>query len=277
MQHNQNPCGKFEMDLLHAQNSWICQVCFLPASVCDFTPANGAKHAEELGKHAGWHLSRQTGRARSVWASRALKDLAKLWNTAYCSLIHFCVNKNHALNLSGEIRWISLLLSFCQCRFTVSSRIRVQPVPTPNTFPRREKLIERLSGDKDCERCHTGNSDSIKSWELVFFFFFSSLRNVITVVTIWVTGSRFQMPEGTLSPSSPWADCVHWKVQVLIKFYKLTSVFFFRSFFCCDNTDPDNAAHAHRHSRSYQIWTAKVSRKEIQFLIFIKNLSALVG
>lgn len=59
----------------------------------------------------------------------ALKDLGKLWNSAYCSLIHFCVNEKHVLNLSREIRWISLLLSFCQCRFTVSTGIIVQTIP----------------------------------------------------------------------------------------------------------------------------------------------------
>lgn len=62
-----------------------------------------------------------------MWIS---KDLGKLWNSAYCSLIHFCVNEKHVLNLSREIRWISLLLSFCQCRFTVSTGIMVQPIPT---------------------------------------------------------------------------------------------------------------------------------------------------
>lgn len=74
-------------------------------------------------------------------------------------------------------------------------------------------------------------------------FFFILLSLCTTTVYYYLSdSSRFQTAEGMLSLSSHWADCVHWKIQVLIKFYKLTSVFFFLSFLS-DNTDADNAAH----------------------------------
>lgn len=77
----------------------------------------------------GLSPSRQRQATTECESQLALKDLGKLWNSAYCSLIHFRVNEKHVLNLSREIRWISLLLSFCQCRITVSTGIMVQPVP----------------------------------------------------------------------------------------------------------------------------------------------------
>lgn len=91
------------------------------------------KYVRELCKYGtciGLSPSRQRQATPECESQLALKDLGKLWNSAYCSLIHFCVNEKHVLNLSGEIRWISLLLSFCQCRFTVSRGIIVQPIPT---------------------------------------------------------------------------------------------------------------------------------------------------
>lgn len=88
-------------------------------------------YVRELCKYGtciGLSPNRQRRATRECESPLALKDLGKLWNSAYCSLIHFCVNEKHVLNLSREIRWISLLLSFCQCRFTVSTGIIVQPI-----------------------------------------------------------------------------------------------------------------------------------------------------
>lgn len=100
-------------------------------------------HVKELRKYAtcsGLNPSRQR-QVTPEWGSQlASKDLGKLWNSAYGSLIHFCVNEKHVLNLSVEIRWISLLLSFCQCRFTESRGITVEPIPTCITFLRQGNL-----------------------------------------------------------------------------------------------------------------------------------------
>ena len=101
------------------------------------------KYVKELCKYGtciGLSPSRQRETAPECESQLALKDLGKLWNSAYCSLIHFCVNEKHVLNLSREIRWISLLLSFCQCRFTVSTGIMVQPIPTCITSLCQENL-----------------------------------------------------------------------------------------------------------------------------------------
>lgn len=101
------------------------------------------KYVKELGKYGtciGLSPSRQRQTTPECESQLALKDLGKLWNSAYCSLIHFCVNEKHVLNLSREIRWISLLLSFCQCRSTVSTGIIVQPIPTCITALRQGNL-----------------------------------------------------------------------------------------------------------------------------------------
>lgn len=121
-----------------------CQISFkskidVPAIVYSHILKNTAKtYVKELCKYGtciGLSPSRQRQATPECESQLALKDLGKLWNSAYCSLIHFCVNEKHVLNLSREIRWISLLLSVCQCRFTVSTGIIVQPIRMCITFP----------------------------------------------------------------------------------------------------------------------------------------------
>lgn len=98
-------------------------------------------------------------------------------------------------------------------------------------------LYKGWADDKDCESCDTGNSDCIKCWEAPLPLppiLPPHSCNVTSEVNYCLSDSaRLQTADWTLSPSCLWADSVHFKVQVLIKFYKLTWVFssFFLSIF----------------------------------------------
>lgn len=136
------------------------------------------KYVKELGKYGtciGLSPSRQRRATPECESQLALKDLGKLWNSAYCSLIHFCVNEKHVLNLSREIRWISLLLSFCQCRFTVSTGIIVQHMPTCITslcqgnlrkvelmIRTRNHVSQEIQTASNSERCNAIHCAQIK-------------------------------------------------------------------------------------------------------------------
>ena len=73
---------------------------------------NYVKKLCKYGSRVGLNLSRQRQVTPEYESQLASQDLGKLWNSAYFSLIHFFVNEKHVLNLSVEIREISLLLSF---------------------------------------------------------------------------------------------------------------------------------------------------------------------
>lgn len=173
------------------------------------------KYVKELRKYGtciGLSPSRQRQATPECESQLALKDLGKLWNSAYCSLIHFCVNEKHVLNLSREIRWISLLLSFCQWRFTVSTGIIVQHIPTCITSLCRGNLrkVELMIRTRNHVSQEIQSASNSESWIL---FLTTPMQAIVPKSKHWSSGGRqdslTMMPVHWFQtqPSPNWSLC----------------------------------------------------------------------